>query len=181
MDSPPRPTDETVERYPEEPSSSIRSTRRSTKGSSFRSSTERLQAGATADGRDRAVATEAIRELNLRNAEARKPAARLLVRADTVVRAKELAKLYLELDASVKLEVITHETTDTQLSAATARLISGESAGVAFVGVLGEGFDMPSLKIAAYHNPHRSLPVTIQFAGRVARTEHADRKHAGAG
>jgi hypothetical protein len=43
--------------------------------------------------------------------------------------------------------------------------------GVAFVGVLGEGFDLPSLKIAAYHNPHRSLPVTIQFAGRVARTE----------
>jgi superfamily II DNA or RNA helicase len=135
-----------------------------------------VQADATADGRDRAVAIEAIRELNQRNARAGKPAARLLVRADTVDRAKQLAKLYLTLDASVKLEVVTYETTDRQLNAATARLRFGESSGVAFVGVLGEGFDMPSLKIAAYHNPHRSLPVTIQFAGRVARTEKPDQE-----
>ncbi|WP_377829306.1 hypothetical protein ACFKHW_04325 [Bradyrhizobium lupini] len=36
--------------------------------------------------------------------------------------------------------------------------------------VLGEGFDMPRLKVAAVHSPHRSLAVTLQFIGRFART-----------
>jgi superfamily II DNA or RNA helicase len=132
----------------------------------------RVAADATAEGRDRAVAEAAILELRRRDAAAGQRAARLLVRADTVQRAQTLGALYQDLDPEVVLEVITHQTTMTQLAAATARLQSGESSGVAFVGVLGEGFDLPSLKIAAYHNPHRSLPVTIQFAGRVARTEY---------
>jgi superfamily II DNA or RNA helicase len=133
-----------------------------------------VSAGATTESRDRAVAAAALLELRDRDAKAGHPGARLLVRADTVKRAEELAALYLELDPEVRLEVITYETTASQLGAATERMRSGQSAGVAFVGVLGEGFDMPSLKIAAYHNPHRSLPVTIQFAGRVARTEQPD-------
>jgi superfamily II DNA or RNA helicase len=131
----------------------------------------RVQADASTDSRDEAVAAEAIAELHRRDAEAGEVAARLLVRADTVKRAYQLAALYHELDSGVSLEVITHETTKQQLDGSIKRLRSGMRAGVAFVGVLGEGFDLPSLKIAAYHNPHRSLPVTIQFAGRVARTE----------
>ena len=115
-----------------------------------------VPADATANARDTAVAVEAIRELNQRNDHAGEPGARLLVRADTVLRAEQLAKLYQTLDSSVKLEVITHETTVTQLSAATARLTSGESAGVAFVGVLGEGFDMPSLKVR-----HTTTPTAL--------------------
>lgn len=130
-----------------------------------------VSATAATESRDTAVATEAIAELRRRNDAAGVAAARLLVRADTVKRATELADLYHRLDPDVKLEVITHETSPRQLDVATDRLKSGLSSGVAFVGVLGEGFDLPSLKIAAYHNPHRSLPVTIQFAGRVARTE----------
>lgn len=132
----------------------------------------RVAADATGEGRDRAVADAAILELRRRDAAAGQRAARLLVRADTVQRAESLGALYRDLNPEVVLEVITHQTTMTQLAAATSRLQSGESSGVAFVGVLGEGFDLPSLKIAAYHNPHRSLPVTIQFAGRVARTEY---------
>jgi len=131
----------------------------------------RVEAGADTAARDRAVANEAIAELRRRDEEAGSRAARVLVRADTVARAEELAVLYREIDAAVVLEVITHQTTAKQLNLITKRLRAGESSGVAFVGVLGEGFDLPSLKIAAYHNPHRSLPVTIQFAGRVARSE----------
>ncbi|HVA73053.1 MAG TPA: DEAD/DEAH box helicase family protein [Acidimicrobiales bacterium] len=134
---------------------------------------KRVAADATAEGRDRAVAEAAILELRHRDAAAGRKAARLLVRADTVQCAESLGALYRDLDPQIVLEVITHQTTTKQLAAATGRLQSGESSGVAFVGVLGEGFDLPSLKIAAYHNPHRSLPVTIQFAGRVARTEYS--------
>jgi hypothetical protein len=41
------------------------------------------------------------------------------------------------------------------------------------VDMLGEGFDLPALKIAAMHELHKSLPVTIQFIGRFTRA--ADR------
>ena len=36
--------------------------------------------------------------------------------------------------------------------------------------MLGEGFDFPELKIAALHDPHRSLGVALQFIGRFARS-----------
>ena len=37
------------------------------------------------------------------------------------------------------------------------------------MNMLGEGFDQPSLKIAALHAPHASLGITLQFIGRFAR------------
>ncbi len=37
------------------------------------------------------------------------------------------------------------------------------------VNMLGEGFDFPRLKVAALHDVHSSLPVTIQFTGRFTR------------
>ncbi|HKO50135.1 MAG TPA: DEAD/DEAH box helicase family protein [Polyangiaceae bacterium] len=37
------------------------------------------------------------------------------------------------------------------------------------VDMLGEGFDLPELKIAAVHDIHKSLGVTLQFVGRFAR------------
>ncbi len=35
--------------------------------------------------------------------------------------------------------------------------------------MLGEGFDFPDVKIAAYHRRHKSLPATLQFFGRITR------------
>lgn len=45
----------------------------------------------------------------------------------------------------------------------------GDLHGLACVGALIEGFDFPTLKVAAYHVPHRSLPPTLQFIGRLSR------------
>jgi superfamily II DNA or RNA helicase len=42
--------------------------------------------------------------------------------------------------------------------------------GIICVDMLGEGFDFPNLKIAAVHDPHKSLANTLQFIGRFART-----------
>ena len=36
--------------------------------------------------------------------------------------------------------------------------------------MLGEGFDLPEMKIAAIHDARHSLPVTLQFIGRFTRT-----------
>lgn len=38
------------------------------------------------------------------------------------------------------------------------------------VGTMSEGFDFPPLKIAAIHIPHKSLETTLQFIGRLPRT-----------
>ena len=38
------------------------------------------------------------------------------------------------------------------------------------VNMLGEGFDLPELKIAAIHDERQSLPITLQFVGRFTRT-----------
>ena len=38
------------------------------------------------------------------------------------------------------------------------------------VNMLGEGYDLPQLKIAAIHDEKQSLAVTLQFIGRFTRT-----------
>ena len=50
------------------------------------------------------------------------------------------------------------------------RLRSGESRIVVCVNMLGEGFDLPELKVAAVHDMHRSLAILLQFTGRFTRT-----------
>ena len=39
------------------------------------------------------------------------------------------------------------------------------------VDMFGEGFDLPELKIAALHDMHKSLAVTLQFTGRFTRAK----------
>ena len=56
------------------------------------------------------------------------------------------------------------------MKATVADLRSGAIDGVITVDMLGEGFDLPHLKVAALHAEHRSLAVTLQFIGRFART-----------
>jgi hypothetical protein len=40
---------------------------------------------------------------------------------------------------------------------------------VVCVDMLGEGVDLPNLKIAALHDTHKSLAITLQFIGRITR------------
>lgn len=46
----------------------------------------------------------------------------------------------------------------------------GKSKIVVCVDMFGEGIDIPTLKIAAIHDKYKSLPITLQFIGRFART-----------
>lgn len=50
-----------------------------------------------------------------------------------------------------------------------SRLRRGDARIVVCVDMLGEGFDLPELKIAAIHDPHKSLAITLQFTGRFTR------------
>lgn len=44
--------------------------------------------------------------------------------------------------------------------------------------MLGEGFDLPQLKIAAIHDPHKSINILLQFTGRFTRTTEKNIGHA---
>ena len=51
------------------------------------------------------------------------------------------------------------------------RLKTLQSRIVVCVDMFGEGIDIPNLKIAAIHDKYQSLPITLQFIGRFARTK----------
>src|SRR5205807_2136597 len=50
------------------------------------------------------------------------------------------------------------------------RLRTKQSRVVICVDMFGEGFDFPELKIAALHDRHKSLAITLQFIGRFTRS-----------
>jgi superfamily II DNA or RNA helicase len=94
---------------------------------------------------------------------------RIMVRTGTRVRAQELYSLYTGT-YGLKLNVVTGDQSLKHLRKTIEQLRTGELDGVVCVDMLGEGFDLPNLKIAALHSPHKSLAVTLQFVGRFART-----------
>lgn len=94
---------------------------------------------------------------------------RVMVRTDSRTRAHDLHALY-QRETSLRLATIHGQHSLTHVRRTVQRLRAGELDGVICVDMFGEGVDMPQLKIAAIHSPHRSLAVTLQFIGRFART-----------
>lgn len=94
---------------------------------------------------------------------------RVMVRTTRKSRAKDLRRVYAD-HTTLKLEEIYSGMTLKTIQARLKKLYEGEVDGVIAVDMMGEGFDFPNLKIAAIHAPHKSLPVTLQFIGRFART-----------
>lgn len=97
---------------------------------------------------------------------------RVLVKTESKDRAKDIAKVY---DKSTKLKLMSVNSDHGNKHAKRAIKLLGEGKldGIISVGMFGEGFDFPQLKIAALHAPHKSLGATLQFVGRFARTAAA--------
>jgi len=92
-----------------------------------------------------------------------------MIRTGAVKRAKELLALYTD-STDLRLDIITGASGLRHMRAVVGKLEAGDLDGIVCVDMLGEGFNLPGLKIAALHTPHRSLAVTLQFIGRFART-----------
>lgn len=90
-----------------------------------------------------------------------------LVRAGTVHRAGILKVLYAA--RGVDVEVITGSTTQADRDSMLSRWRAGELRALIAVDMLGEGIDVPRLRIVGYHDKHKSVPSTMQFIGRLAR------------
>ncbi len=93
---------------------------------------------------------------------------KILVRTDNVGWSARLVKVYA--DAGVKVEAVDYTKSLAENDATLQKVRSGTLDGMICVGMLGEGLDLPDLKIAVLHSAPRSLPFTLQFVGRVART-----------
>ncbi len=93
----------------------------------------------------------------------------LIIRTLTRNKADDLAKLYAK-ETKLKLDVIHSNHSGRKVKKVLEQLKKKELDGVICVNMLGEGFNLPQLKVAAIHTPHKSLEVTLQFIGRFART-----------
>jgi superfamily II DNA or RNA helicase len=93
----------------------------------------------------------------------------LMARVRRISRAHELLSLYEELAPELAPVVLDSSIGTHARKAAHDAIDSRNSRIIICVDMLGEGFDLPSLKVAAIHDPHKSLGVTLQFVGRFAR------------
>ena len=117
---------------------------------------------------DIAIAREA--ESVLFEHRKRRPGDLLMVRTDSRTRAKSLEEIYKE-NTQLRLQVVHGGHTFGHVKRVIAKLRANELDGAICVNMLGEGFDLPTLKVAAIHAPHKSLGVTLQFIGRFARLD----------
>jgi superfamily II DNA or RNA helicase len=114
---------------------------------------------------DDAVARAAIMRIN--SNEHRAARSQLVVRTDEISDALRLRNLYE--NNGLNLRVLSSKSSVAEVSQILEALESGAARGAVVVGVLTEGFDLPRLKIAAYHRKHKSLAATLQFIGRLSR------------
>lgn len=93
----------------------------------------------------------------------------LMARASSIRRAEDIQKIYVELAPDLNPVVVHSQSGRKNLAAALDALGSRKSRVLVCVDMFGEGFDLPQLKVAALHDQHRSLGITLQFIGRFAR------------
>ena len=91
----------------------------------------------------------------------------LFARCENKVRAEEIFKYY-KVHNDLNPTLIYSNIPDK--SNILKNIIRKKHKIIVAVNMLGEGFDLPQLKIAAFHDIRKSLPVTLQFAGRFTRT-----------
>jgi superfamily II DNA or RNA helicase len=115
---------------------------------------------------DRAIAAAAVAQLEKDRVGGKDH--RIMARCDSIHRAKQMHALYQELAPEHEPLLVHSELPDT--AAAIEAVRSGKSKIVVCVDMLGEGFDLPELKIAALHDTHKSLGVLLQFTGRFTRS-----------
>lgn len=101
------------------------------------------------------------------------PDHRIIIRTDRRTDADGLSKIYAE-HTQLKLAVVHSDLSTSTIKSRIDQLTNGEIDGVICVNIMGEGYDFPALKIAAVHIPHKSLAITLQFVGRISRTNTAE-------
>lgn len=96
----------------------------------------------------------------------------MMARTSSKSKAEALLSVYESIAADLNPIVIHSTYGKTEIRRRLEGLLLGNSKIVICVDMLGEGYDLPNLKVAALHNHHKSLAVTLQFIGRFTRVSH---------
>jgi superfamily II DNA or RNA helicase len=91
----------------------------------------------------------------------------ILVKTDRVAHADQLAELYRS--HGLRIAAIHSDQPDTTNESNVDAARKGNLNGLVVVGMMGEGLDIPELKVAVFHRNPQSLPYTLQLIGRLAR------------
>lgn len=95
----------------------------------------------------------------------------LLARVKTQKRADEVFEIYKKLNSKLRIEKIYSGLGKRTTQEVQIKLQKQDIDIIVCVDMLGEGFDLPNLKIAVLHDIRQSLPITLQFIGRFTRTK----------
>lgn len=116
------------------------------------------------DLHDKAIAEKAVEQLRSDYEKGHI----LMARVGRVDRAEEVLKIYKQYKEFNPVQI--HSGINlTERNQFRNQIINGDARIVVCVDMLGEGFDLPELKIAAFHDIRKTLPVTLQLAGRFTR------------
>lgn len=92
----------------------------------------------------------------------------MMARCVDTVRATQIYDIYKLL--APELNPVLIHSLEPGSGSSLEKLFTRESRIVVCVNMLGEGFDLPQLKIAAIHDIHKSLAILLQFTGRFTRS-----------
>ena len=99
----------------------------------------------------------------------------MMARVRTKSRAEEVYKLYKRLAPELNPILVHSDLTKTEQNKRLDLLKAKTSKLVVCVDMLGEGYDLPNLKVAAIHDHHKSLAITLQFIGRFTRVSSKEK------
>ena len=118
--------------------------------------------------KDKAIAEKGVEQLRI---DKQNYPHILLARVGTKKRAEEVYEIYKEYE-EFRVVRIHSGLGIREKREIHNQIISKEVDIIVCVDMLGEGFDLPQLKIATFHDIRKSLPITLQFVGRFTRTQH---------
>jgi len=116
---------------------------------------------------DEAIAIKAIRQLRK---DLKKSYDHILMaRVNSIKRAETVFETYKDYPEFNPVQIHTGIKSVKERKSIREKIIQKKSRIVVCVDMLGEGFDLPELKIAAFHDIRKSLPITLQVVGRFSR------------
>ena len=95
----------------------------------------------------------------------------LMARVGNIARAAEVFECYQKYPEFNPVQLHSGIKSTADRDEIRGNLLSGRARIVVCVDMLGEGFDLPELKIAAFHDIRKTLSVTLQLAGRFTRSK----------
>ena len=115
---------------------------------------------------DQAIADMAVKQLR---EDLKKYDHIIMARVNSIKRAEEVFSIYAQYAEFNPILIHSKIKPDKKKEQIRQKIINKESRIVVCVDMFGEGFDLPELKIAAFHDIRKSIAVTLQLAGRFTR------------